>query len=244
MAERVAWVDASAGASGDLLLGALVDAGVPVGVMAEAIEKVAAGDRLHEERVHRGGVAATCCRVEVEDLVGQRSWRDIERLLAGAGLHEDVRSLAHDVFARLAEAKSRLEGLPAEDVHFEDVGSSQAIAEVVGVCAGIVHLGIRRLVASPVAVGGGPGDAGARATPAVAELLRGVSTAAEPSDLELCTPIGAALLTALADDWGPQPEMTVSEVGVGAGWDPDGHDHLLRLSVGESRPESTERGAR
>ena len=69
MVERVAWVDASAGASGDLLLGALVDAGVPIGVLAEAVEKVATGD-LYEERVHRGGVAATCCRVDVEDTRG------------------------------------------------------------------------------------------------------------------------------------------------------------------------------
>ena len=148
MAERVVWVDASAGASGDLLLGALVDAGVPIGVLAEAIEKVAVGE-LHEERVQRGGVAATCCRVEVEDIAEQRSWREIEALLAGAGLHEDVRSLAHDVFARLAEAESRVQGLPAEDVLLHDVGSPQAIAEVVGVCAGVVHLGARRLVVSP-----------------------------------------------------------------------------------------------
>ena len=69
-------------------------------------------------------------------------------LLAGAGLHEDVRSLAHDVFARLAEAESRVQGLPAEDVLLHDVGSSQAIAEVVGVCAGVVHLRARRLVVS------------------------------------------------------------------------------------------------
>jgi uncharacterized protein (DUF111 family) len=203
MTERVAWVDASAGASGDLLLGALVDAGVPIGVLADAIAKVAAGD-LHEERVHHGGVAATCCRVEVEDIWEQRTWRDIEVLLAGAGLHEDVRSLAHDVFARLAEAESGVQGLPAEDVHLHDVGSAQTIAEVVGVCAGVVHLGIRRLVVSQ-----------------------------GPADLELRTPIAAALLTTLADDWGPQPAMAVSGEGVGAAWgDPEGH--LLRLSVGES----------
>jgi uncharacterized protein (DUF111 family) len=202
MLERVAWVDASAGASGDLLLGALVDAGVPLGVMADAIEKVAAGDRMYEERVQRGDEAATCCRVEVEDVAEQRSWRDIELLLAGAGLHEDVRSLAHDVFARLAEAEGRVQGLHAEDVLLNDVGSPQAIAEVVGVCAGVVHLVARLLVVSP-----------------------------GPDVLELCTPIGAALLTTLADDWGPQPTMTVSSVGVGAGWG-DLEGSLLRLSVG------------
>ena len=203
MVERVAWVDAPAGVSGDLLLGALVGAGVPIGVLAEAVEKVATGD-LYEERVEKDGVAATCCRVEVEELAEPRSWRETEGLLAGAGLHEDVRSLAHDVFARLAEEESRVRGLPAEDARFSHVGSSQAVAEVVGVCAGVVHLRVRRLVVSP-------GTAG----------------------LELSTPIGTALLAALADDWGPQPAMTVSDVGVGATLgDPEGP--LLRLSVGES----------
>jgi uncharacterized protein (DUF111 family) len=210
MVERVAWVDATSGASGDLLLAALVDAGVPIGVMAEAVEKVATGARLREERVQRHGVAATCCQVDVEDTVEQRTWPETEALLAGAGLHEDVRSLAHDVFARLAETESRAQGVPIEDVHF-DVASPQAIAEVVGVCAGVVHLEILRLVVAP-----GPGV------------------------LEQSTPVGAALLTALADDWGAQPAMRVSGGGTGAACEPE-VPTLLRLSVGEAdrrHPES------
>ncbi len=203
MAERVAWVDASSGASGDLLLGALVDAGVPIGVMAEAIEKVAPDARLGEERVHRAGVPATCCRVDVEDMVEPRTWPATEALLAGAGLHEDVRSLAHDVFARLAETESRTQGVAAEDVPF-DVASPQAIAEVVGVCAGVIHLGILRLVVAP-----GPGV------------------------LEQSTPAGAALLTALADDWGGQPAMTLSDSGIGAECEPE-VSALVWVSIGEA----------
>ncbi len=206
MVERVAWIDASAGASGALLLGALVDAGVPIGVMAEAIEKVATGDRLHEERVPLDGESATRCRVEVEEITVARSWRDVEALLAGAGLHEDVRSLAHDVFARLAETEGHVQRPPAEDVDLSDEGSPQAIAEVVGVCAAVAHLGIRRVVVSP-----------------------------GPAVLERCTPVVAALLTTLADDWGPQPEMTVAAEGVGVG-PPDSEGQLLRLAVGESGP--------
>ena len=214
MVERVAWVDATSGASGDLLLAALVDAGVPIGVMAEAVEKVATGARLREERVQREGVAATCCQVDVEDTIEQRTWPATEALLAGAGLHEDVRSLAHDVFARLAETESRAQGVPVEDVHF-DVASPQAIAEVVGVCAGVVHLEILRLVVAP-----------------------------GPDVLEQSTPVGSALLTALADDWGAQPAMTVSGGGTGAECEPDGQA-LLRLSIGAAdprRPESLGEG--
>jgi pyridinium-3,5-bisthiocarboxylic acid mononucleotide nickel chelatase len=210
MVERIAWLDAPSGASGGLLLAALVDAGVPVGVVAEAVEKVATGTRLREERVQREGVVATCCQVDVADTVEPRTWPATEALLAGAGLHEDVRSLARDVFVRIAETESRAQGVPMEDVHF-DVVSLQAIAEVVGVCAGVGHLEIQRLVVSP-------------------------GTAV----LEQSTPIGAALLTALADDWGAEPSMGVSDVGIGAEHEPDGAA-LMRLSVGEADSRQPER---
>jgi uncharacterized protein (TIGR00299 family) protein len=236
----IAWVDASSGASGDMLLGALADAGVPLGVMAEAVEKVAPGlVTLHEERVQRAGFAATRCQVVVQDDQPHRTWRDIELLLAGAGLHEDVRSLAHDVFARLAEAEGRAHGIAADDVHFHEVGALDAIADVVGVCAGMVHLGLERLVVSEVSVGGGTVETEHGRLPvpppAVVELLRGVPSSGGPVDLELCTPTGAALLTTLADEWGSQPAMSVSRVGVGAGRrDPEGQANVLRLLVGSS----------
>jgi uncharacterized protein (TIGR00299 family) protein len=240
---RVLWIDASSGASGDMLLGALAGAGVPLGVMGEAVDRVAPGEvRLEVERVSRGGFAATRCHVQVEDTTTSRTWRDVERLLNEAGLHEDVRALAHDVFCRLAEAEGRVHGHPAEDVHFHEVGALDAIADVVGVCAGMVHLGLARVVVSSVSVGGGTvvTEHGRLPVPppAVVELLRGVPTSGGPVDLELCTPTGAALLTTLADDWGAQPAMTVSHVGVGAGGrDPDGHANVLRVLVGESGSE-------
>ena len=234
----IAWVDATSGASGDMLLGALADVGVPIGVLADAIEKVAPGQvQLVEERVLRGGFAATRCHVEIQDTERRRTWRDVELLLAGAGLHEEVRSLAHDVFARLAEAEGRAHGIAAADVHFHEVGALDAIADVVGVCAGVVHLGLERLVVSEVSVGGGTvsTEHGRLPVPppAVVELLRGVPSFGGPVDLELCTPTGAALLTTLADEWGHQPAMEVRSVGVGAGArDPDGHPNVVRVLVG------------
>ena len=251
-ARRVAWVDASSGASGDMLLGALVGAGVPVGVMAEAVDKVAPGQvRLSSERVTRGGFAATRCHVEVADPsvddVPHRTWHDVERLLAGAGLHEDVRSWAHDVFERLAEAEARVHGTEPADVHFHEVGALDAIADVVGVVAGLVHLELDTLVASPVAGGGGTVRTAHGVLPvpppAVVELLRGVPSYGGPVDLELCTPTGAALLTTLADEFAAQPPMRVEQVGVGAGGrDPAGHANVLRLLVGVSTAAAGERG--
>jgi len=252
--DRVAWIDASSGASGDMLLGALVGVGVPLGVLVEAVDKVAPGQvGLEVSEVHRDGFAATRCQVELADTTTERTWRDVELLLNEAGLHEDVRSLAHDVFSRLAEAEGRVHGQPAGDVHFHEVGALDAIADVVGVCAGVVHLGLERVVVSGVSVGGGTVSSGHGRLPvpppAVVELLRGVPSSGGPVDLELCTPTGAALLTTLADGWGPQPAMVVHAVGVGAGArDPEGHANVLRLLVGErdsttSARSSTTEGA-
>lgn len=235
----IVWIDASSGASGDMLLGALLGAGVPLGVMAEAVEKVAPNQvRLVEEQVSRAGFAATRCHVEVADTEEHRTWRDVERLLAGAGLHEGVRSLAHDVFARLAEAEGRVHGMPAEEVHFHEVGALDTIADVVGVCAAMVHLDPARVVVSAVSVGGGTVDSEHGRLPvpppAVVELLRGVPSSGGPVDSELCTPTGAALLTTLADDWGSQPSMVVAHVGVGAGRrDPQRHPNVLRLLLSD-----------
>ena len=241
------WIDASSGASGDMLLGALVGAGVPVEVLQAAVDTIAPEPvTLRVERVSRNGFAATRCHVEIADSVQHRSWRDIRDLLARVGLADEVRDLASRAFERLAVAEATVHGGDPLDVHFHEVGALDAIADVVGVCAGFVELwsrgtaATRDVVVSPVAVGSGT-VRGAHGTlpvppPAVAELLRGVPSYAGPAGapaMELCTPTGAALLTTLATSWGPQPPMTTGAIGVGAGGrDPEGHANVLRLLVG------------
>jgi uncharacterized protein (TIGR00299 family) protein len=242
----VLWIDASSGASGDMLLGALVGAGVPVEVMQSAIDAVAPEPiTLRVEEVRRGGLAATRVHVDVAESHHHRTWRDVRALLGDA-------DLAVAVFERLAVAEATVHGTTPDDVHFHEVGALDAIADVVGVCAGFAHLGATSVTASPVAVGSGTIRA-AHGTlpvppPAVAELLRGApSYAGAPGDaqpMELCTPTGAALLTTLATAWGPQPAMTVDTIGVGAGGrDPEGHANVLRIflgfETGASAPSST-----
>lgn len=225
------WVDASAGASGDMLLGALVGAGVPLAVLQGAVDAVAPEPvTLRAEDVRRGGLAATRVHVEVAESHHHRTWRDVRALLDGSGL-------ALRVFERLAAAEGAVHGVPADEVHFHEVGALDAIADVVGVCAGFEHLGATSVTVSPVAVGSGTvqTEHGLLPVPppAVAELLRGVPTYAGPVPMELCTPTGAALLTTLATAYGPQPPMVVDAIGVGAGGrDPAGHANVLRLFVG------------
>ena len=236
------WVDASSGASGDMLLGALLGAGVPVAALQTAVDAIAPEPvTLRVEQVDRNGFAATRCHVDVADSQHHRSWRDIRALLQRADLAEPVRALALRVFERLAVAEATVHGSDPLDVSFHEVGALDAIADVVGASAGFVHLGHDDVVVSPVAVGSGS-VRGAHGTlpvppPAVAELLRGVPSYAGPPGapaLELCTPTGAALLTTLATGWGPQPAMTTATIGIGAGGrDPEGHANVLRILVGE-----------
>ncbi len=166
------WIDASAGASGDMLLGALVGAGVPVEVLQDAVDAIAPEPvNLRVEQVTRNGFAATRCHVEARGSTQHRSWRDIRGLLKSSRLDEDIRALAFRVFERLAEAEAAVHGSDPHDVTFHEVGALDAIADVVGACAGFAHLGscapqrpigsspahdpAREVVVSPVAVGSG-----------------------------------------------------------------------------------------
>jgi pyridinium-3,5-bisthiocarboxylic acid mononucleotide nickel chelatase len=234
----IGWVDASSGASGDMLLGALVGAGVPLDVVAGAVAAVAPEHvALRPETVSRNGFAATRCHVDVADSSTQRSWCDVETLLDEADLADAVRERARRTFERLAVAEATVHGTAPADVHFHEVGALDAIADVVGVCAGLEHLGLEQLVVSPVAVGSGRirGAHGEMPVPppAVAELLRGVPTYAGPVEMELCTPTGAALLVTNTTGFGAQPAMAVERIGVGAGGrDPRGHANVVRLFVG------------
>jgi len=243
-AATLGWLDCSSGCSGDMLLGALLDVGVPIEVVREAVAAVAPeAVEISAEPVHRGGFAALQARVEAAESSTHRDWAAVRGLLGDARLAEPVRARAQATFARLAEAEGAVHGTPADAVHFHEVGALDAIADVVGVCAALDHLGLRMLAASPVALGGGTvraahGTLGVPA-PAVTELLRGVPTHGGPVDVELCTPTGAALLAEWVSAWGPQPAMATSAVGVGAGGrDVEGHANVLRLLTGAAVPLS------
>jgi len=235
------WVDASSGAAGDMLLGALIDAGVPPGVITAAVDAVAPEPvDLTPEQVTRAGFAATRCHVTITDSHHHRTWRDIRDLLGGAPLEARVRELATAVFGRLADAEAAVHGTTPEEVHFHEVGALDAIADVVGVCAGFAHLRAETVVVSPIAVGSGT-ISGAHGVmpvppPAVARLLQDAPSYAGPPSapaMELCTPTGAALLTTLATGYGAQPPMVSRAVGVGAGSrDPVGHANVVRILVG------------
>jgi pyridinium-3,5-bisthiocarboxylic acid mononucleotide nickel chelatase len=235
----IGWLDCSSGASGDMLLGALVSAGVPLDSIDAAVQAIAPEPiRLRTETVTRAGLAATRVWVEAEESETHRGLGDIRALLESAPLDDRVRARADDVFVRLATAEAAVHDTTVDEVHFHEVGALDAIADIVGACAGLLHLGIDTLSSSTIAVGGGSVQAAHGRLPvpppAVAELLRNAPSVGGPADRELCTPTGAALVTTWANGYGPQPPMRVQIIGVGAGGqDLPGHPNVLRLFVGE-----------
>jgi pyridinium-3,5-bisthiocarboxylic acid mononucleotide nickel chelatase len=234
----IGWLDLAAGASGDMLLGALVDAGVPLEVVADAIAALPVEEvRLDSEPVTRHGLGATLVHVHAPDSPHHRTWPDVRAILAEAALAPAVRDGALAVFERLATAEGRVHRISPEEVHFHEVGALDALADVVGVIAGFEHLGLTRLTASPVALGSGSAR-GAHGVvpipgPAVLELLRGIPVVAGAVPAEMCTPTGAALVAQLVDEWTPLPPMRVERVGAGAGGrDPVELPNVVRLVLG------------
>ena len=237
-AGRHAWVDATAGVAGDMLLAALVDAGAPLVTVVAAVNAVAPGSiAMTSAQIRRGGMRATKVDVRpVAEEQAHRSWRDIRALLEQADLSVRVRDWAQRVFLRLGEAEARVHGVAADEVQFHEVGGWDSIADVVGVCAALDCLGVTSMSCSAVALGSG------RVTTAHGELPVPVPAVLELSgwrvlsggEGELATPTGLALLTALACESCDLPAMSVHTVGVGAGTrDVPGHPNVVRVVLGD-----------
>ena len=240
---RHAWIDASAGVAGDMLLGALIDAGADLVAIQQNVDAVVGESvRLTCEPVTRAGQHANRLSVEViaKD-VPSREWRSIEHLIATAELPGPVRERALASFQRLAEAEAKVHHVPQDHVHFHEVGALDSIADIVGVAAALHALKIDSISASAVAVGSGRvpgahGDLGVP-VPAVVELGTGWKIFAGGSG-ELTTPTGMALLSALAERCEDLPPLTLQTSGAGAGSrDTPGRANVTRVLVGQRAAE-------
>ena len=241
---RHAWIDASAGVAGDMLLGALIDAGADLVAIQQNVDAVIGESvRLTCEPVTRAGQHANRLSVEViaKD-VPSREWRSIEHLIATAELPGPVRDRALASFQRLAEAEAKVHHVPQDHVHFHEVGALDSIADIVGVAAALHALKIDSISASAVAVGSGRvpgahGDLGVP-VPAVVELGTGWKIFAGGSG-ELTTPTGMALLSALAERCEDLPPLTLQTSGAGAGSrDTPGRANVTRVLVGQRAAEA------
>lgn len=236
---RLVYFDCANGASGDMLLGALVDAGVPLDdLRADLAQVPLEGVSLDSERVHRSGLEATRVRVRAEGKQPHRHLRHIRDLIAASGLDAAVKERSTALFERLAEAEAGVHGTTPEQIHFHEVGAADSIADIVLGVSGLRRLGAERFAASPLNVGTGEVEmAHGRfpvPAPATARLVEGVPVFGA-GEGELLTPTGALLVTAHATSWGPLPAMRLERTGYGAGErNPKGRPNVLRLLVGET----------
>lgn len=235
---KVAYFDCPSGASGDMILGALVDAGVSLDALRAELAKLPLGDyRLTAREVRKGAFRATKVDVEVDATAHhQRNLAEILRLLEQSGLPGRVKADARRIFTRLAEAEARVHGTTVQAVHFHDVGAVDAIVDVSGAVAGLHLLGVEAVHVSALPVGGGTVDGPHGKIPipgpGTAELLKGFPVYDNGVRAELVTPTGAAILTTLAASSGSMPSMTVERVGYGAGTMDLPVPNLLRCFVG------------
>jgi len=239
MPGRLLYVDCVAGVAGDMLLGALIDAGADAdGVRAGLGGLAVDGLRLELSRTQRHGIAAARLEViaPVED--APRRWLQVRELIDTAGLPERARARAQETFRRLAEAEGAVHDVAPEDVHFHELGALDALADVCGVALALEDLGIERLVCSPLPAPRGFVDAAhgrlPLPAPATLELLKGAPLHGVDVSAELVTPTGAALVASLAEGYGPLPPMQLEAVGYGAGsGELAERPNLVRVLVGE-----------
>jgi uncharacterized protein (TIGR00299 family) protein len=249
---RIAYFDCIAGASGDMILGALLDAGLPEATLREGLADLWLDDfDLTCHRVLKHGFSATRVDVIVADDVPARHLPEIEAVIAGSSLSSATKDQAIAIFRRLGEVEADIHGTTLDQVHLHELGGVDTIVDVVGALVGLEALGIKRVYASPLPMGRGfvRGAHGSIPLPAPATLAllaqespsgEGVPLVGVDLEVELVTPTGAALLSSLATAFGPIPSMTLVAVGYGAGGRNLPIPNVLRLLVGE---QATPNGA-
>ncbi|HKX17195.1 MAG TPA: nickel pincer cofactor biosynthesis protein LarC, partial [bacterium] len=235
---RVGYLDCPSGASGDMLLGALIGAGWSEAALRRVVADLGVPVRLAITRADRRGVPALRVEVTEDDPAHERLYPELTAIVDRSRVAAPVRKRAARVLDRLAEVESAVHGVPVERVHLHELGGLDTLVDVVGVLTGAEALGLDRIAASPVCIGRGwirirhglvPVPA-----PATQALIEGMPVYAGDVEGEWLTPTGAALLKEIVAEWGPLPAMRVGRIGTGAGRDDPARANVLRLFVGEA----------
>ncbi len=233
------YFDAFSGISGDMTVGALLDAGAPAGQLFDALRSLDTGAQFSVEKTKRAGITASKFRVETGGADQRhRHLSHIFEIISRAPISERAKLAASTIFTRLGEAEAAVHGVPIEKVHFHEVGAVDSICDIVGACVALDLLGVEDVFVSAVNIGSGtvktehgmlPVPA-----PATAALLQNKPIYARGPEMELTTPTGAAIASTLASGFGPLPAMKIASIGYGAG-DRDFKDHanVLRVMIGE-----------
>jgi len=237
---KTAYFDCASGISGDMILGALVDAGAPFDKLKEGLSQLNLdGYSITATPVLKKGVRATKVDVVIEghDLPG-RPLKDLREIISDSTLDSEIKSKSISIFQRLAEAEAVVHNCPVEDVHFHEVGHIDTIVDIVGSVYAFHLLGIDKVISSPIDTGSGSVKMSHGLfpipAPVTAELLKDVPVYSSGIERELTTPTGAAIITTFASSYQPLPQMTFSKIGYGAGgWELSEKPNVLRVFIGE-----------
>jgi pyridinium-3,5-bisthiocarboxylic acid mononucleotide nickel chelatase len=247
---KIAYFDCFAGASGDMILGALLDAGLEIELLKTELAKLDLSHYdVHVEKVVKKGIGGTQAKVIIDHEEyhhhhhhhHQRNLYEIQNIIKNSQLSQSVKEKSINIFIRLAEAEAKVHRVSIEKVHFHEVGAMDAIIDVVGGVIGMETMGIEAVYCSPLHVGSGTVKCAHGIlpvpAPATLELIREKPIYSTGVAGELLTPTGAAILTTLAGGFGPMPEMIVKHIGYGSGEKDLPIPNLLRVSIGRTNAE-------
>jgi len=242
---RIAYFDCFSGISGDMILGALIDAGLDIEELKSELKKLKlTGYDISTKRTEKKGISGTKFEVIVLEKHQERHLSDIFEIIEHSNLDRKIKNKAKDVFSALAKVEAEIHNQPVEKVHFHEVGAIDALIDIVGVMIGMQRLNIEQVVASKLHVGTGFVQC-AHGTlpvpaPATLKLLSNVPIYSTGIENELVTPTGAAIITTLCENFGDIPSMKVEKIGYGAGSRDLPIPNMLRVLIGDSKIEPIE----
>jgi hypothetical protein len=235
---KIAYFDCFSGVSGDMILGALIDAGLDPGGIRKTLAGIPlSGYEITAEKIVKNGIAGTRFNVATSGKQRERNLPDILKIIDESSLKEAVKKSAGDIFRNIARVEAAIHSKKIEEIHFHEIGAVDSIIDIAGACAALDMMGIDQVQCSRINVGEGfvkcehgllPVPA-----PATASLLLGVPVYSSGVQAELATPTGAAIIAHFAGRYGPLPDMKVRSVGYGAGMKDLPVPNLLRVYIGE-----------
>jgi uncharacterized protein (TIGR00299 family) protein len=239
---RVGYFDCFSGASGDMILGSLIDAGLNPRHLRAELNKLRIPVRLKVKRVLKGGIGATQVLVEGKDEKSHRNLREMLKIIDKSDLEPEIKGKSKAVLQRIASVEGEIHRKPRDEVHFHEIGGLDSIVDIVGAVWGVSQVGTDEIYVSKVNVGAGfvKCEHGILPVPAPAALalMKGKPIYSSGVEKELLTPTGAALLASLGSRFGEMPPMKVEMIGYGAGRDDFSHPNVLRLIIGTAAEAS------